>query len=107
MFTSIVVTAFRSTEYTPAIAAQWITKRKQFVQRHAVGDERVELLARRLQRREDHQVVADLIVLADGAHRHAEELVAAVEVEDRDRLEPALFEREIRELRRFAAPEDG
>ena len=42
----------------------------------------------------------------DGQHRHAQEIGPALDVENGERLQTKLLQREIRELRRFATSEN-
>src|SRR5262249_40631498 len=70
-----------------ALRGRLAPQRKQFFLRHAVPDQVHDLLARAVEGGDDHQVVGDLVVLTDQAHRNAEEFVAVVVVEDRDGLE--------------------
>src|SRR5258708_20467832 len=81
-------TGFRELWRRFAPQRQLLSERKQFVGRHAAGDEHRELLSRALERRHDHQVVTDLIVLADWAYRHAEELRAPARLQTHPPLQP-------------------
>src|SRR6188474_969233 len=84
-----------------------LPERDELVARHPVVEQYShELLRRPLERRDDDQVVLERGVVAYGMHRHAQKLRALFAVEDGDRLEPGLLEREVGELRRLAAPED-
>ena len=64
------------------------------------------VLARSIERGDDHQVVFDRGVLGDRPDRHAEELAAAVLIEDRDRLHAGFLQRQIGELGGLAAAVD-
>src|ERR1043166_883897 len=81
-----------------------IAEREELVFRNAELDEAGELRARAFERRDDHQIVGDLLVRGDRVHWYAEKLMAVALVEDRHRLEPGLPQRQVRQFRRFAAP---
>src|SRR4051812_7783758 len=70
---------------------RFLTQREQLFARHAIADQPRQRLSRALQGCDDHQIVRDLDVPADRQHRHAEELVAALDVENRERLETELL----------------
>src|SRR6476646_4716464 len=84
-----------------------LTQRKQLFVGNAQFDQRGQLRSRSLERRHDHQVVRDLLVLGDRPHGNAEKLVPVRLVENRDRLQPRLAQRQIREFGRFTASVDG
>src|SRR5436190_19065303 len=78
-----------------------LPEREQLVLGDPELDQARELRAGSLQRRDDDQVVRDLLVLGDRMHPDAEELVAVALIEDRHRLEPRFAQRQIRELGGF------
>src|ERR1700719_958204 len=79
---------------------------KELFARDAVALERRDLLARAFERRDDDQIELHALVIPNGLHRDAEKLRPGFGVEDRDRLEAVLLERQVGQLRRLAASVD-
>src|SRR3989442_13643168 len=68
---------------------QITAQREQFVGGNPVAQQTGELLSGSVERGDDHQVVVDLVVLADRPHRQPDEIAPRFLIEDRDRLEAA------------------